>query len=160
MTAVARSFALSTEPYKHTVYVLEAHHTAGSRWLKRRCKEMIDLSSCAGFTVDPQDDAAAYVWLEPNASLGIISHELIHASMAVLAGSGVPITRANEESLAYLHSHLLEKCVAKLGKQREKAKMAALVAGIKSAQAEPLVDLGSFEAYAALRQESYGLPKT
>lgn len=114
-----RCFKLTTEPYNYHVYVLESSKEQGARWLKKHhCP--IGVEGQDGLTWAPDGDPDVFIWFEAVATLNTIAHELIHATYFVLSGSGLPITLANQEAVAYLHGHLLERCVAKLNAQRMK----------------------------------------
>ena len=122
----ARPLKLKAAPYAYTVYVLTCPAPAGKKWLSRHGYDG-EVEDCEGITCMPPDEANIYVWMDPDAKLPDVSHELIHATCAVLYGSDVPFTRANEETIAYLHSHLLGAYLAKTAARRKKVRASEVV---------------------------------
>ncbi len=43
--------------------------------------------------------------------IGVLSHEIIHAVVAVLRSRGIPFNAANEELIAYLHEYIFNKAL-------------------------------------------------
>lgn len=61
------------------------------------------------------DNNYSIVWV-PTESLPSLVHELTHAAMFILDSVGVPITKDNEETFAYLMGHLMHQVVDKVYK--------------------------------------------
>jgi hypothetical protein len=78
-------------------------------WLKRQGVLDHDLTGDVACTCVPETDnngARVCVWLHPEQKTSALVHELVHAAVEILRGSGVPITAQSDEALAYLVERL------------------------------------------------------
>jgi hypothetical protein len=105
------------------VHLLICRATAGLRWLKRHGYEST-IEDCHGITYTPNDSSDIYVWISHQGTLLDVSHELVHATISTLHISDVPISRANEEAIAYLHEHLLAAYLQRRAKRSKLRKRA------------------------------------
>lgn len=101
---------LDAAPYDVSVHVCIASARRGIEWL---CEHRIvddDLRTVEGRTYILADDADIYIWCRTQ-DVVLLSHELLHAAVAILSSAGVPISPKHDEALAYLHSHLLQQAL-------------------------------------------------
>ncbi len=52
------------------------------------------------------------IWLHEQRS-AILAHELIHVACEILDMRGIPISKDNDEVIAYLHTHMMEQVIGK-----------------------------------------------
>lgn len=60
-------------------------------------------------TVVEHDDGYLLVIIQPNANIGIISHEALHVTVSVLDYAGVKLSKKSEEAYAYLIGWVSER---------------------------------------------------
>lgn len=56
----------------------------------------------------PMDGGGSVIWLHPEAKLGTLVHEIVHASHHLLKCREVPLSEDTEEVYAYLQQFLVE----------------------------------------------------
>lgn len=112
-----KTFELSADPYNINVLVCVGRPKQAIKWL---AENKVHGEIPPGFEASaffPKDNPDIFIWAEKS-DLVVLSHELIHASVAILSGAGVPITPKHDEALAYLHSHLLSQAREKLKRRK------------------------------------------
>lgn len=112
-----KTFELSADPYNINVLVCISRPKQATEWLAAQNVHAEIPVGFEGSTFFPTDNPDVFIWAE-RSDLVLLSHELIHASVAILAGAGVPITPKHDEALAYLHSHLLQQAKEKLKRRK------------------------------------------
>lgn len=111
---MTRPITIAAKPYGYIVRILVSSIEDGTKWLRRYgCDFSEDEGDFSGCTYEANGTAYIYVWVELNAPLSTLAHELIHATMAILAGSGVPVSPTKDETFAYLFAHLFDAYLAK-----------------------------------------------
>lgn len=134
-----RSAKIATPPYAYHIYIRVSDSITGAAWMKRAgCA--VDLSSCEGLTFAPNHECCIYIWLE-NYGVTILAHEVTHAVFAVLHGSGIPISRGNEEVIAYLYGQVMHDATEKLAKMKEARSLSDAVQAGKLAAKASIQDL-------------------
>lgn len=112
-----RPYYIRVPPYSYDVHVLVATPEVAQRWFRRH-GDKGGVGDTDGATYIPPGESDLYVWFQPNASMGAIAHEFVHVAVAVLHGSGVPVTQANDEAIAYIVEHLVDAYFARRRRTR------------------------------------------
>jgi hypothetical protein len=115
------------EPYKNALYLFcPCSKSEAIAWCKRKkIHEHMDLDD-----YDEKDaitfgtSAGSMIFMhkfdDTPAGIGVLVHELCHATFNVLNHAGVKEEEGNEEAAAYLLDNLVEKCLKHLRGQRPK----------------------------------------
>jgi hypothetical protein len=124
------------EPYKDALFLFcPCSKEEALAWAKRKKIDgELDLDGYEGFdAVTYYSTAGNLIFMhrfeDTPAGLGILVHELCHATFNVLNAKGVKEEAGTEEAAAYLLDNMVEKCVKYLRAQAKKA-----------AEGVPLVD--------------------
>jgi hypothetical protein len=110
--APAKHFSFWAEPYSYQVFFCIGTQQQGERWLAGHGDPdpvLQGMSACA-FDPGSNEQSKICVWLDRDVRAPRLIHELVHAAVFILRGSGVPITADNDEALAYLVELLFEAC--------------------------------------------------
>lgn len=110
--APAKYFHVRAEPFSYIVYFCIGTQAQGEKWLARHGDSDPDLNGMSACAFDPNsnEQSKICVWLNRDVRAPRLIHELVHAAVFVLRGSGVPITADNDETLAYMVEVLFEAC--------------------------------------------------
>ncbi len=111
-----RPFRLIVTPYGDKLFVRFGPPAEAVKWFAAAgCGT--DPTDAEGMTFVPDDDSLPiYMWVKDAADIASLAHELVHVVFAVMHRAGVPLTYENDESVAYLLTHLLvavQKRIAK-----------------------------------------------
>lgn len=60
------------------------------------------------------------VWAEPDANVGVIAHECLHATSYVMRSRGLKLSRKSEEAYTYHMEWVLNECLLRCAKKRTK----------------------------------------
>lgn len=112
------------EPYKDALYLFcPCNKAEAEEWLtKKKIKEHVDMddyetqdavtfyTNCGNFIFMHKFDDTPH-------GIGVLVHELCHATFNVLNAKGVKEEAGHEEAAAYLLDNMVEKCLRHLRKQ-------------------------------------------
>lgn len=59
----------------------------------------------------PMSGGGSIIWVKPGMEIRILVHELVHAAMWMIHAKGIPISRENDEILAYIVERLYERFI-------------------------------------------------
>jgi hypothetical protein len=113
----ARSFdrKFSVQPYDWNVYFF-TDRQAWARFTARRKfgtlkQRMEEAESSVGICSCDIERQQAYVGVF-DGSAGTLAHEISHTALRILGSAGVRFTADNNEAVAYLIGHMVERCTA------------------------------------------------
>jgi hypothetical protein len=121
------------EPYKNALYLFcPCSKEEALAWCKKKkIQEHMDLSDYEEKdAITYGTSAGSMIFMhkfdDTPASIGVLVHELCHATFNVLNHAGVKEAEGTEEATAYLLDNLVEKCIKYLRGQKAKQAQAVV----------------------------------